>query len=69
MDLKLAPWQQDVAKKYRDSGEVTVPSYVTNTTSEERRSRFQYEEDKKQEMILQVKMFHNKQVLCQLHFA
>ena len=67
MDLKLAPWQQDVAKKYRDSGEVTVPSYVTNNTSEEQRSWFQYEEDKKLEMILQVKMFHNKQVLCQLH--
>ena len=67
MDLKLAPWQQDVAKKYRDSGEVTVPDYVTNTTSEEQRSWFRYEEDKKLEMILQVKMFHNKQVLCQLH--
>ena len=35
MDLKLAPWQQDVAKKYQESGEVTVPSYVTDTTSEE----------------------------------
>ena len=66
MDLKLAPWQQDVAQKYRDSGEVTVPSYVTDTTSEEQRSWFQYEEDKKLEMILQVKMFPNKQVLSQL---
>ena len=64
MDLKLAPWQQDVAKKYQDSGEVTVPSYVTNTTSEEQRSWFRYEEDKKLEMILKVKMFPNKQVLC-----
>ena len=67
MDLKLAPWQQDVAKKYRDSGEVTVPDYVTNTTSEEQRSWFRYEEDKKLEMILKVKMNHNKQVLGQLH--
>ena len=56
MDLKLAPWQQDVAKKYRDSGEVTVPSYVTDNTSEERRSWFRYEEDEKREMILNVKM-------------
>ena len=67
MDLKLAPWQQDVTKKYRDSGEVTVPDYVTNNTSEEQRSWFQYDEDKKLEMILQVKIFHNQQVLCQLH--
>ena len=67
MDLKLAPWQQDVAKKYQDSGEVTVPSYVTNNTSEEQRSWFRYDEDKKLEMILKVKMFPNKQVLCQLH--
>ena len=67
MDLKLAPWQQDVAKKYRDSGEVTVPSYVSNNTSEEQRSWFQYDEDKKLEMILQVKVLPNKQILCQLH--
>ena len=54
MDLKLAPWQQDVAKKYRDSGEVTVPDYVTNTTAGKQRDWFKYEEDAVLEMILEV---------------
>ena len=52
--MGLAPWQEDVVEKYRDSGEVNVPGYVTNTTTGERRSWFGYEEDEKQEMILKV---------------
>ena len=50
MDLKLAPWQQDVAKKYQDS----VPDYVTNTTTGKQRDWFKYEEDAVLEMILEV---------------
>ena len=52
--MGFAPWLEDVVSKYKDSGEVTVPGYVTNTTTGEQRSWFGYEEDEKQEMFLEV---------------
>ena len=58
--MGLAPWLEDVVEKYKESGEVTVPGYVTNTTTGEQRPWFRYEEDEKQEMILKVNIFLNQ---------
>ena len=55
--MDLAPWLEDVVKKYEDSGGVTVPGYVTNTTTGKHRPWFGYVDDKKQEMILKVNLF------------
>ena len=49
--MKLAPWLDDVTKKYKDSGELSVPDYVTSLTGTQR-PWFAYEEDADREMIL-----------------
>ena len=55
--MGLAPWMDDVVRQYKDSGEVTVPGYVTNTSTGKKRFWFGYDNDAKQEMILQVNFF------------
>ena len=57
--MGLAPWMDDVVRQYKDSGEVTVPGYVTNTTTGDQRPWFGYAEDAKQEMILEVNLLLN----------
>ena len=49
--IKLAPWVEDVTKKYRDSGELSMPDYVTSLTGTQR-PWFAYEEDADKELIL-----------------
>ena len=58
--MGLAPWLKDVVRKYKESGEVTVPGYVANTTTGQQRFWFGYEEDEKREMILKVNLFLNE---------
>ena len=57
--MGLAPWLDDVIRQYKDSGEVTVPGYVTNTSTGDQKPWFGYEEDAKQEMILEVNFLLN----------
>ena len=47
--MKLAPWLDDVTKKY--SGDLSVPDYVSSLTGTQR-PWFAYEEDADREMIL-----------------
>ena len=49
--MKLAPWLDDVTKKYKDSGDLSVPNYVSSLTGTQR-PWFAYEEDADKEMIL-----------------
>ena len=57
--MGLAPWMDDVVRQYKDSGEMTVPGYVTNTSTGDQKPWFGYEEDAKQEMILEVNFLLN----------
>ena len=50
---KLAPWLEDVAEKYKGSGELTMPSYVTKINGTQR-PWYAYEDEGKKEMVLKV---------------
>ena len=50
----LTPWLEDATEKYKDSGEPSLPLYVSSIKSL-KRPWYAYEEDREKEMILKVK--------------
>ena len=55
--MKLAPWLDDVTKKYEESGEPSIPDYVSRLTGTQR-PWFANEEDADRELILGSEVFY-----------